>query len=315
MGSQFAHIDLWTAAGTKTRGGGYRWSAREILQEMGREDGACEHVDIPQEPIQLYGIQPIALADELDDIASGLRDSRGRNISKSARVLMAAVYSYPIPRSEADVDDEEAWAADAIRFNLKYFGKENVRSIVAHTDEKHFHIHVAIVAPLRGARMAWEEVHPGLAADSGAKAVEASGKRRRNEYIKAMRSFQDAFYRDVSIKHGHTRAGPRRRRLNREEWHTEQSVQRLISQSINKPLEDVLSAVMWKERYEKEKARADQAEKHVEKLRRQVMRLIEKLRSLVKEKIRRRTFATMPISELSKQIERDRVRQSERRIV
>lgn len=316
MGGQFAHIELWTARGS-TRAGKRRWSAREILAEMSREPGACDHVTRPETPVLLYGQAPMELADELEATAETLKDSRGRSTASRARVLLAAVYSYPVERGQVDPKDEQAWAKDVLAFNLKFFGRENVKSVVAHTDEKFFHVHVAVTAPRVGRRLAWERVHPGLAAEAGARTVGASPKKLKSSYIAAMREFQDRFYREVAVKHGHSRTGPRRRRLSRDEWHAEQRVTRLLEKAAGRPLSDVLAAAHWQERYEKaekEKAaaleRAAAAERKAEKLRRQVIRLLTKLQKFVKEKIWRRQM-----SRPSPTLYRERVRQKERKLV
>ncbi len=83
--------------------------------------------------------------------------------------------------------------------------------------------------------------------------------------------------------------------MTREEWHAEQRVSKLIQKAAGRPLEDVLAAAHWQERFEhaeKEKAaaleRAAAAEKKAEKLRRQLIRLLTKLKTHVLNKVRRR---------------------------
>lgn len=320
----FAHLELWTAGGSK-RGDKKRWSARQILEEMGRVDGSCSHIDRPEVPIQLLGVAPMELADELDKLSVGLKDSCGRSTSSRARVLCVAVFSYPTPRSEASQAAEESWAADALRFARKFFGHDNIKSAVAHTDEKHFHLHVAVVPPRFGDRLAWEKVHPGLAAEYGVKTVGGSKKEIRKEYFNALRSFQDAYFRDVAVKHGQSRTGPRRRRLTREEWHSERRVLKLLEQAAGRPLEDVLSAAHWQERFEKsekEKAaavrRAEAAEQQAAKLKSQVRRLLGWLKPYVKTRVRRpvKVLASAPSSIPSfKQVERGYVPQFQKRKV
>lgn len=291
-GSQFARIELWTAGGTR-RGDKYRWSAREVLSEMARAPGAYGHVERPEPPLRLLGVPPMEVADELDQIAAGLKDRRGRRVSRKARVLCAAVFSYPVPRAQADPQAERDWAADTLRFSLKFFGERNVRSAVAHTDEAHYHLHIAVVPPVRDGRMCWEEVHPGLAAEHGVRAVGGAKREGQKQFFNAMRSFQDRYFQDVAVRHGQSRTGPRRRRLTREEWHAERRVSQLIQKAAGRPMSDLLAAAHWQERYElaeKEKAaaldRAAAAEKQVEKLRNQAMRLLAWLRVYIKKRVR-----------------------------
>lgn len=313
MGSQFAHIELWTARGS-SRKGKRRWSAREILSEMAREPGACDHVKKPQKPILLHGIEPMQLADELEKTALELKDGRGRSTASRARVLMAAVYSFPTEREKASFEDEKKWAKDVVDFNFKFFGKEHVRTIVAHTDEKFFHLHVALTAPREGNRLAWEAVHPGIAGEALAVQEGANPKQKRSAYLAAMRRFQDSFFREVASKHGHARIGPRRRRLSREEWHAEQRVTSLLEKASGKSMPELLIASHWRDRFEaaeKEKnaavQRARTAEKQAEKFRTQIVRLLKKLKRHVREKLwRGRIRAAVP--EYARQRERQRER-------
>lgn len=292
MKSQFAHLDLWTAAGSK-RGERQRWSARDILKEMGRVPDACSHIDRPENPILLLGIPPMDLAAELDSIAPKLKDSLGRSQENRARVLCAAVFSYPIPRSEADPKNERKWADDTLQFARKFFGHDNIKSAVAHTDEKYFHLHIAIVPPLRGARLAWEEVHPGLAAEHGIRQIGGGKKEVRKQYFNALRTFQDLYFQEVSVKHGQSRTGPERRRLTRKEWKTEARVTRLLEKSAGKSMPELLSAAHWQRKFEqaeREKAaaiqRAIMAEKQAAKLKKMVLRLLEKLKKYVLSRVR-----------------------------
>src|SRR5690606_2894126 len=110
MGTQFAHIELWTVRGSQRA-------------RMSREPGACDHIQQPEKPMLLYGVQPLVLADELEATARQLYDTSGRSTASRARVLFAAVYSYPVERGQADPADEKAWAKDMLAFNFWLFGK------------------------------------------------------------------------------------------------------------------------------------------------------------------------------------------------
>lgn len=70
---QFIHIDVYGREGssqskTVTKKSGVKVttttksrSAKEILSEQWREDGACPHINNPGEPALLYGIAPLGI--------------------------------------------------------------------------------------------------------------------------------------------------------------------------------------------------------------------------------------------------------------
>lgn len=248
--NSFAHIEMYPIKAS-TRKEKRRMSARDILEEMARVPGACGHVEQPVEPILLYGKPPLELADDLDALAPNLKDSLGRTNSNRGRVLLASVYSFPVPYAEADRAAERKWASDVVRFAFEYFRKENVKSIVAHVDEKYFHLHVAIVPPLRGDRLAWEEVHPGFSAERAVMQAGGTKKEALKKYKEGLRQFQDEYFTEVSVPNGMTRFGPRRRRVSREELHVEKKVRKLIEQAAGKNMSQILDSLFWKEKFEK----------------------------------------------------------------
>ena len=51
-------------------------SARDILSEQWREDGACPHINNPGEPILLYGIPPLDVLPLIDEWAGQAKDAQ-----------------------------------------------------------------------------------------------------------------------------------------------------------------------------------------------------------------------------------------------
>jgi hypothetical protein len=94
---QFIHIDVYGREGssqskTVTKKSGVKVttttksrSAKEILSEQWREDGACPHINNPGEPALLYGIAPLDVLPLIDEWADQAKDAQGRNTVQKCR--------------------------------------------------------------------------------------------------------------------------------------------------------------------------------------------------------------------------------------
>jgi hypothetical protein len=230
---------IWDSEGTHNGGG---WSAREILAEALREEGACDHVESPQAPEPMYG----DLQGFTDWLESSYNpaEADGKKVRKDTAILLAGVVSAPWapgdPRSPA-------WRAEALKELQGMYG-ENLQVIIAHNDEPHDHLHFFVarkatleiqelpksaqgevplkhvierdgVKRVRGL-LPVRALHHGHAAKQAA--VDA-GQDVKGVYLEAMRKLQDQWYQNVSSVHGLSRLGPRRRRLGRGEWAAEKA--------------------------------------------------------------------------------------------
>lgn len=165
--------------------------------------------------------------------AEGEKDAIGRGIRKDGLCLAAGVISFPPDRPS---EEWEAYRADALAWLEKRFG-DRLKSVVDHGDEPfahdpnqiHHHIHYYCV-PRPGER--FDSIHPGRAAAAEAKAAGRKKGAQNAAYIDAMRQWQADFHREVSQHHGLTRLGPRRRRLTRAEWKTEQAAAKLLAREM-----------------------------------------------------------------------------------
>jgi hypothetical protein len=81
-------------------------------------------------------------------------------------------------------------------------------------------VHVLSIAD--NPRLNAKRTHPGHRAKAKALAAGRSPKEGQWAFREAMRAWQDSYYRDVGIRHGLTRIGPRKRRLTRVAWRQQQ---------------------------------------------------------------------------------------------
>lgn len=224
MAFQFLHIDI-VARSVPKKATGKRWTLAEVLAEAGRAPNACPHIEAPKAPQRVFGLPLTAVSHAALLRADGARDARGRQLRKDAPVLLAGVASYPMPVAElgdAVMEDFLAWEARTVRWLGRRFG-DCLASVVRHTDEAFPHIHFFVVPDLRAdLRLDLEGIHPGIGAREAAKADGKSPKEANRAYCAAMRSLQDEFHVEVGVYHGHLREGPKRKRLTRAGYLSEQ---------------------------------------------------------------------------------------------
>ena len=224
MAYQFLHIDT-VARSVPKKAQSKRWGLSDTLAEAARLDGACPHIDAPKPPKRVYGVPMSIVQTAVESRAVEARDAKGRKLRKDAPVMLAGVVSYPI--SMANLGGEhwpeyERWERKTLDWLASRFG-DGLASVVRHTDETFPHLHFFIVPEL-GANggLDLEAHHPGIAAREAAKRAGKDSKESNRAYCDAMRDLQNDFHRQVGLYYGHLREGPRRRRLTRGDYKSEQ---------------------------------------------------------------------------------------------
>lgn len=223
---QFVHVESYSRSTPKraatvnkktgkasAKSGGH--CVKYIVDEAIREASSIPHIDNPLPPTYVFGEPLEALEATCDAWANSVRDARGHATRKDALCLLAGVVSAP-----KDITPEawEAFQRDSVGWLKAKYGAA-LRTVIAHHDESHPHLHFYVVPEL-GQR--FETVHQGREAAAQAKAEGGVKGLQNQAYKAAMRAFQDEFYDKVGIEHGFTRIGPAKRRLTREEWKLEQ---------------------------------------------------------------------------------------------
>ncbi|MHB7443379.1 plasmid recombination protein, partial [Klebsiella pneumoniae] len=207
------HIESYARVGSNQKGKSTKWNIHQIAGEAMRNDEDCKHVEHPQEPTVLFGVDAYAAADMAQKWAETSVDASGRKLRKDGSCLLAGVISFPEGRTE---EDWKAFRDDSIKYLKDKYG-ENLKSVIEHRDESNLHIHFYSV-PKLGQK--FDEIHDGKKAILEAKKENSKLlKGEQNKvYIEAMKEFQEDFYNKVAINHGMTKTGPKRERLTREEW-------------------------------------------------------------------------------------------------
>ncbi|MBX3491011.1 plasmid recombination protein [Parvibaculum sp.] len=236
MALQFLHVDT-VARSVPKKATTKRWALSDVLAEANRVDDACPHIEKPQMPTRLYGV-PLSIVESAAlRRANDARDAMGRRLRKDAPVMIAGVTSYPIRVTELDETtrvDLAAWEKRTTGWLRSRFG-DGLASVIRHTDEEFPHLHFFVVPELTDAMsLNLEAVHPGIGARELAKRAGKSNKEANRSYCEAMRALQNDFHEAVGIFHGHLRHGPRRRRLSRGAYLSEQQEAQRRAKLMNK---------------------------------------------------------------------------------
>lgn len=233
-GPQFAHIQTWSKKPNKAG-----QCIVQILGEATRDPEYSGHVESPAPPRVLVGDPSTFMAEHDAHVAARetvarMKDGtvRTKAIRKDRHTMASVVMSYPVPRAAIVTDEAKARLAAWERRNMEWLSStfgDQVRVVMAHDDEEHPHIHAWLLPDDPGADAT--TLHPGKVAKKRVEAEEkAAGAEPRaavkagNRALKeAMTAWQDAYYAAVGAPEGLTRAGPKRRRLTRQQWKSEKS--------------------------------------------------------------------------------------------
>jgi hypothetical protein len=205
MTSQFAHIESFSI---KKNPKAKKTDVAGVCGEVTRAPGFCDHVDEVQKPDLLFGMDPMALKNKInsrfEELNQESKNSGGRALRKDQLVLTAGVFSYP--GTECDEKFFE-WQTDCVNYLKSEYG-QNLKSVVAHYDEGHPHLHF-LLCDFKKLR-----VDGGL--DPAKTAQHEHRQLKKTDTLSqkdALKAFQDRFYDQVGAKYGHERKLGSRERL------------------------------------------------------------------------------------------------------
>lgn len=197
-------------------------NARDVAAEAERKPSHCSHVEKPQAPKILFGSTPTIAVEKAEEWAETHTDPLGRKIRKDGMVLLSGVISYPNHGKEW-----EEYKADCLEWLKEKYG-ENLECVVEHTDEEHPHLHFYAV-PRQGQSFTF--IHDGRAASEKVKKEKGTQGQQKLAFSEQMRLYQDHFYSRVSRKYGLARLGPKRQRLTRDGWKSQQTALQVLAAS------------------------------------------------------------------------------------
>jgi len=243
---QFIHVETYGKVSAKkklnyneeTKGR----NVKEILGEVTRKKGYCDHVEHPEDPILLYGVNPEQLEALTDDYFNNTKlvNNKGikRGLRKDSHILLAGVISL-----NRDLENEiwEDYKKSSIEWLKNKYG-DALKCVVEHQDEAHPHIHFYCV---QENGKDFNLLHQGKKAFS----LETKKYKKEIAFKEAMRDFQEDFYNDVSLGYGLMKTGPKRRRLTNKEYKQQQQEIRIINLFKNKTDEEVQLLISETERY------------------------------------------------------------------
>ncbi len=243
MGYQFVHLESYARkADAKGRGTDF------IFAEASRKPEASVHVDNPEPPVVVYGVD-VATVQEIHDMAAAaatinVKGGHVRKLARDKKTLHTVIASYPATMAEIRSDpakraDAEGWEKRTIAWLRSQYGGD-LKTVIRHEDEEYYHIH-AYVVPVDEPGMSALKYHPGTMAKRAVMDLSKDdidrktiSKRGDAAYKKAMREWQDSYHEAVAVPCGLTRLGPQRRRLSRDEWQREKVQAKALQKTIER---------------------------------------------------------------------------------
>lgn len=244
MGYQFVHLSSYARkADAQGRGTAF------ILAEARRDPAASVHVANPSPPVIVYGVG-VAEVEALHDAAAEAartvpKAGTPRKLRQDHKTLHTVIASHPYTMEEVRADpakraEVEVWEKRTIGWLRSQYG-DDLKSVVRHEDESHYHIH-GYVVPTDDPEMRALRHHPGVTAKRAAMAAgpgaaedsKALSKRGDAAYKGAMRAWQDSYHEVVGIPCGLARLGPRRRNLPRGEWQREKAQAKALQAALDR---------------------------------------------------------------------------------
>lgn len=212
-----------------------------IIAEAMRKNGFCSHVESPESPTLMYGMDLPSLEITINDLYKNAKtvvakkdgDLAARKIREDQQILLAGVISHPRRSKDyrSDLQTKEMvdlWMQDALEFLKEEYG-ERLQTVVLHLDEGHPHLHFYCLPESHMVEINHQEVlvlngidtiHQGKAAEKQVEyeAAELKGKNKiklkQAAFSNAMSQLQDRCFAAVSAHHGHQRLGPGRDRYD-----------------------------------------------------------------------------------------------------
>ncbi|TOL61131.1 hypothetical protein CGH94_25565, partial [Vibrio parahaemolyticus] len=204
---QFLHFETYARKASKTKK-----AFKTIVKEFMREHGNCPHVEKPQTPKILYGVDAYEANEIICNIAISSKDKKGRKLRTDAQVCVSGVMSFPRELRNEDEAFYQSWLKDNIKYLQKKYDN-NLLSVIEHDDEDHPHIHYVVTN--RNVKNNGDfnivNIHKPIYARESKKGRKA----KYDAYKQACRLEQDEYYDAVSVKYGLLRIGPGRQRLSR----------------------------------------------------------------------------------------------------
>jgi hypothetical protein len=144
---QFIHLSSYGE--TPGRGQPAYATIKGVIAEAVRAPDNAPHIAFPDGPAQIFGIDPLEVADQATELLRLAKDSWGRRLRNSCVSLIAGVATYPIPKADmggfvSDRDCYHLWEQQTLEFLKKEHG-DALKCVLRHEDETYLHLHFYIL--------------------------------------------------------------------------------------------------------------------------------------------------------------------------
>jgi hypothetical protein len=231
----FCRVEVFARSRAKLARG-HVATADEVVAEIARREGFCDHVDdlvrpgdkpVPgaRPPVTVWGCDPGEVPALIEREIAARKAAGERAPRRDTPVLAGYVVSSPITPSRFAKDPAAAkWTRRLLRASLQHLRRETARrggrvvSAVVHLDESRVHMHV-LALPTNVPGYTANTLHPGRAARRAARADGQDAVRASRAASGALRGFVDSYHANVGRPFGLLRrsAPSPRRRVKRAE--------------------------------------------------------------------------------------------------
>ncbi|WP_088332806.1 plasmid recombination protein [Lacimicrobium sp. SS2-24] len=189
MTYQFIRIEAYSLNKTKERP-----DAVGVIREARREETHSKHISGCFKTRRILGKDLNIVEDEIRQFE--YKKINGKAVRKDARVLIGGIASYPIAFTDSEYDRAQMlrWVIATTKFLKDKFGN-NLKSVVLHEDETYPHLHFYCYDT---EKTSVADIHPGNIAEKNCRSKSKKGK--LEAYKQGLSSFQDDFYKTVSLK-------------------------------------------------------------------------------------------------------------------
>jgi len=235
---QFIHLEAYSLQANQQGGKNAKFSkevkartVKEVLGEVLRVKGFCNHIKAPEPPGLLYGdINTVeALCKHYHQNHKNTdKNGKAKALRSDSNVLIAGVVS--LEGTSENVKKWMEYKNEVLTYLKNKYG-ENLKAVMEHTDEENPHLHFYLV-PNVGQKL--DDLHDGKKAVMALKKEKPKALKgeQNKKYIEAMRAFQDDFYNKVSKAFGLAKIGPARDRVSRKAYFEQVKLAQEYSKTI-----------------------------------------------------------------------------------
>lgn len=248
---QFLRVEKFAVVAPRGKSGGNNLA--KIAHEAQRTIGYCPHIEQPEPPILLYGVNPLEAAARAQEWARQQTDhyhhiSSTTPLPRKFRADKPCAVVGVISAPPEWLPDERwtKFCGESLAWLKQKYGEDRLCSLLEHRDERWMHMHFWVVPRLDES---FSAIH------QGEKALDEVGRKaarviRDAAYKKTMAQLLDEFNLAVGSNFGLARETVSGRRRSREDWQRKQYLDRQRELEVQRRIAQAVDAAVYQTRLE-----------------------------------------------------------------